>query len=82
MRVTHIRLFRHHGEPTGFWPGMPRLGSRWKVGGQVYVLVDMQVSADRIRVEYAARGGWEANRLIDPHAGCWRKPRPLWRRNR
>lgn len=71
-----IRLFRRNGEPAGTWLGMTiRPGSRWKVGGQVYVLTDMSVGCDGLRLDYRRLGSWEAARLVDPHAGCWRKPR-------
>lgn len=75
-----MRLFHGGGgEPSGFWwAGIPRIGARWKVDGREYVLVDVQVG-DGIRLQYQERGSWEAARLIDPHAGCWRKPQFLAR---
>ena len=74
-----IRFRRRAGEPSGvWWSGIPRLGTRWRVDGREYVLVDVQIDGG-IRLQYQERGSWEAARLVDPHAGCWRKPRFLAR---
>lgn len=71
-----IRLwpYRRNGEPTGFWPAMPRVGSRWRIGGDVYVLVEYQVG-DGLRLQYQRLGSWEAGHLVDPHADCRRRRR-------
>jgi hypothetical protein len=73
--------FSRDGEPSGKWYGIPGVGTRWKVGGKVYVLTDIQLGYGGIRLEYQPLGSWEAGRLIDPHADCRRRHRlPFLRR--